>query len=280
MTHMLVLMALFCLSCATAHPPVYTPAIAERQVPSNTYLRGFQQASDLFPRTLIQDRCSDKQKETLRTAWKGAKKLAEAQTSTVTGYDYDAVHRAWFGDDWNVKGDPEVERRTQIITDNMARLTKLFRGEVGDHDNFVFWCEDKYGNCEGEAWAASFEHTLEHGALYQSTVFCPEFFEEEDVLEEDVEMFGGHPDDETRIDHFQDTTAVTMLHEIYHYQFVVSDNPTLDIAEYGAGFDYQLAREKGTEETYLNANSYAMDALVIYLQQTFQSSTPALPPGY
>jgi hypothetical protein len=276
MTPILVLLVLFWLSSATVHPSVYTPTIAERQVRPTTTYAGYQLSSDFFPGTLIQDQCSDKQKETLKTAWKGAKKLAEAQTSIVSGYDYDAVHRAWFGDDWNVKGDPEVEARTKTITDNMARLAKLFRGEVEDHENFVFWCEDKRGDCDGDTWAASFFNTMEQGTRhYQSTAFCPIFFEE-DILEEFVEMFGGHPDKETRIDLYEETTAVTMLHEIYHYNFVVSNNPILDITT-NAEDNYRLAREKGTKETYLNADSYAIDALVIYLQQRFKSSTPALP---
>jgi hypothetical protein len=78
------------------------------------------------------------------------------------------------------------------------------------------------------------------------------------------------------IENFQGTTAMTMFHEVYHYKDLVSRPRTDDFA-YHATETYNLAKQEGTRVAYVNAESYAFDALAIYLQQRFNTKYPPAP---
>jgi hypothetical protein len=96
-------------------------------------------------------------------------------------------------------------------------------------------------------------------------------------LEELIEKYKDKPNENIMLEHFDMTGALTLLHETYHFAVVDLRDPATTDYESTAEDCWFLARDVGTIKTYANAESYALDAFVIYLQQTFKSSNIALP---
>ncbi|EPE35588.1 Metalloproteases (zincins), catalytic [Glarea lozoyensis ATCC 20868] len=281
---MLALLILFWLNFATAKPSLLAPTIEQWQVgePDKEPVS----VSGLFPNTFMDPTCSEEQKSKITSAWNGAKKLIEAQTSFDSSHD-SVPHKTFFGFDWNVKGDTEAEYRTTKIVENNERAGKLFKGEVPDNEQFNFYCKDIEDNCDESETAAISWYKKKAGnqGFIQTTVFCPDFFDEVDNLEELIEQYKDKPDEQVKLELFEMTDAITFLHETYHYRVVHLNKPAiLDYDSKAGDYDtgssednWYLARDKGTIETSVNADSYVFVALVIYLQQTFKTSNIALP---
>ena len=72
--------------------------------------------------------------------------------------------------------------------------------------------------------------------------------------------------------------ARIVLHESYHWASTVSDPPCRDL-EYKPKDVCDLAREQGTEQARLNAESFAQAALAIYIMDTWHHANPPTPGG-
>jgi hypothetical protein len=67
--------------------------------------RGEVNAQGQISRQFVEKKCiGNGRKEKIIDAWKGARTLADAQTNTVPGYDYNIPHTQWLGKDWNSDG--------------------------------------------------------------------------------------------------------------------------------------------------------------------------------
>ncbi|EPE30868.1 Metalloproteases (zincins), catalytic [Glarea lozoyensis ATCC 20868] len=222
---LLVFLALTWLALVVAGPSSYEPRIIrqlqprkpepEPAYPPTLETLRLSPIAGVFPRTFIDPTRTAEQKSKLTTAWNDAKLLVEAQTNVINGFDYDTPYRNWLGKDWNAKGGSNLEYQSKVIADKLDRLAELFRGEVENNDEFIWWCKDWGGN-----------YNLE------------------------------------------DDAGVIMLHDIYHYHAVSKGSLT--------ALDYILtARDcfgSKTEHAYVNAESYTLCTLAIYLQQTFQTA--------
>lgn len=78
------------------------------------------------------------------------------------------------------------------------------------------------------------------------------------------------------MENFYLTRGQIMFHEIWHYKTLVSSPRTGDYA-YKAQGTWDLAKNKGTSWSYVNADSYALDAVAIYVQQYYKSSMSPVP---
>jgi len=67
-----------------------------------------------------------------------------------------------------------------------------------------------------------------------------------------------------------------MYHELWHYKDLVT-KPRAGDYGYKPQGTWELARDKGTNYAYVNADSYAYDAVAIYVQQHFKSSMSPVP---
>jgi hypothetical protein len=76
----------------------------------------------VFPRTFLDVNCGEEKDETLRGAWGTAKKMAEAQTTTVSGFEYDTIHKTWLGDDYAAEGTPLIDFRSKAIALNFLKM--------------------------------------------------------------------------------------------------------------------------------------------------------------
>ncbi|EPE31553.1 Metalloproteases (zincins), catalytic [Glarea lozoyensis ATCC 20868] len=271
----LVLLISIWFGCAVAHKSPYKPTIRPRQTPQPE-AQMWEFVKGGFSRKFVESKCTDEQKERLKSAWEDAKLIIEAQTNIIAGYDYDLVHRTWMGDDWDARDTPEKEGWGKIIEDNFARIAGLFRGEYGKSEEF-FWrytpepdddlCDD------GKMYANNYYNLDFHlsGNHMHTITFCPPYWS----LETIGEQIARHKDDEMgqmNMVNFVATTSHIMLHEIYHIKLATQPQ-TIDYAiEYHEALD--LARTYGMEFTHVNSDSYTHDAVAIYLQQTFKSSKP------
>jgi hypothetical protein len=58
-------------------------------------------AENEISRSFIEKDCDPEDKQKILDAWQGARKLANALTGSVSGYDYNIPHTQWLGKDWN-----------------------------------------------------------------------------------------------------------------------------------------------------------------------------------
>lgn len=80
------------------------------------------------------------------------------------------------------------------------------------------------------------------------------------------------------MENFETNRGQVMLHEVYHYT-VVSNPRTGDYA-YKAKNTWDLAKNSGTWYAFVNADSYALDAVAIYIQKHFKTKEPPIPAKY
>ena len=80
------------------------------------------------------------------------------------------------------------------------------------------------------------------------------------------------------MENFQLSHAEIMLHEIYHYHVLVTSPRAKDYA-YQAQSVWDQAKDpkRGTNYAYVNADSYALDAVAIYVQQYYKRSMSPIP---
>ncbi|EPE25506.1 Metalloproteases (zincins), catalytic [Glarea lozoyensis ATCC 20868] len=275
----LALLTWIWLSFAVVHSIPYAYAIEERQ----TWV-WFDRYHRAFPNLKIDGHCDNTQVLILQRAWEESKLLAKAQTGNVSGYDYDLVHKTWLGQDWNRTGKPllayYINHRTRSIAKNFEQLKRLYDGIIAGTQWIYWWCHDPGAHCQAnkkdystiaESWIDKSSGIRE---IYH-TVWCPLFFEQE-TLENQITRTKNNIADQVILDNFELNSAVTMYHETFHYDNLVG-YPSIKDTVFYADQCYQLAKVIGTEKAYVNADSYTVDALAIYIQQKFQLSSPPLP---
>ncbi|EPE28892.1 Metalloproteases (zincins), catalytic [Glarea lozoyensis ATCC 20868] len=248
----------------------------------------FELLKTTFPHTYAHRGCTDQQKRNLEVAANDAWLLAKAQTVPVEGYDYNLPHSQWLGDDWNKQGDETLDKQSSYIAGNFQNMARLVSGNLEKDQKLRFWCFPRWKNddtCDkAKVYAKSWFWYPEDEDLaikIHHTVFCDRFFWQPG-LQSTVDRLKTKPmRDQLIIDNAVGVSAVTMLHEIYHYRDMIVYPSTTDYA-YGALKCHELATKAGggTELAYRNAESYAIDALAIYLQQTLQLGFPPISRKY
>ena len=80
------------------------------------------------------------------------------------------------------------------------------------------------------------------------------------------------------MENFHLNRGQVMFHETWHYKLLVSDPRAEDYA-YQAQPVWDMAKDpkKGTNWAYVNADSYALDGVAIYVQQYYKSSMSPVP---
>ncbi|EPE33152.1 Metalloproteases (zincins), catalytic [Glarea lozoyensis ATCC 20868] len=222
----------------------YITTIETRQDP------GFRLFMDGYTSIYIDPECNDVQEGVFHDAWEDAKLLSKAQFGNVDGHGDDKPHKMWLGDSWNKRGsryNAVTNERTGDIYKNIWSMKSLFDNQgTEENERIYWWCQDIRNECN--------EANI-YGGYFKTTENIPQ------------------PDGP---ENFQYNTAMTVLHEAYHYQNLVCD-PPIDDHAWGAIDCYNLAHTYGTKKAYLNADSYALDALAVYLQQTFNTEVPPAP---
>ncbi|EPE31040.1 Metalloproteases (zincins), catalytic [Glarea lozoyensis ATCC 20868] len=294
-----LLVLFICLGFSVTHPSSHKTTIEQRQVPDAepspapvvfmdepdiqnlNYIDPssglpFPPLKYVFPSTYLDPECTGAEELILKHAWRVARDIVAAQTTTFRDYNYDFPHSCWLGDDWNSAGD-----HSKYIADSFKLIQRLFGGLMKDK-NIIVWrcsessnpsliCRTGIDGTQLETTATTKYHVGRQGRGYwvQTTLFCPRFFQYE-TLKQQVERYKDEKEGQLRIANFEYRTAKTMLHETWHYG-VVSD--AIDYV-YGSQACYKLARSNGAQITSLNADSLAYDGLAIYLHRKFKSIHP------
>ncbi|KAI9764588.1 MAG: hypothetical protein M1840_008317 [Geoglossum simile] len=229
-----------------------------------------------IPRKFIEEKCDNDKKSKITEAWKEAKLLADAQTILHAGYRYDIPHTQWLGKDWNSESSwiPWRWNFRQLIQDNFSRLRKLYSNDAPAHE-FIYWYCYDYGNqCSEGVQAYSWDHS---GWIWSNhyIVFCNPFYNRQ-TLGEQVNKHAGDQRQQKIMENFHISRGGIMFHETWHFKDLVSSPRTSDYA-YQAQPTWDLAKNKGTNWAYVNADSYALDAVAIYVQQHYKSSMSPVP---
>jgi hypothetical protein len=136
--------------------------------------------------------------------------------------------------------------------------------------------QDKNGNpTDNTAYAFN-----DIGLIWQAhyVVFCPQFFSNQlTSLATKVLTAQGDIYMQETIDYWRPIRARTMFHETYHWEYTVSEPLAIDYAyDPQAIVDLAISDE---EEAAENAESFALAAMAIYLQKTFNLPEPPKPKG-
>jgi hypothetical protein len=107
------------------------------------------------------------------------------------------------------------------------------------------------------------------------TVFCKPFYDRM-TLGEQIDKYANDKHEQKVMENFHLNRGQIMFHETRHYKNLVSSPRTDDYA-YQAQPVWDLAKYKGTNWAYVNADSYALDAVAIYVQQHYKSSMSPVP---
>lgn len=229
-----------------------------------------------IPRKLIEAKCDAGKKSKITSSWAEANLLAKAQTSFVLGYEYNILHTQWLGPDWNSESSwiPWKYDYRKLIGDNFERLAKLYGNNAPKHDYIYWYCYDHGNTCTEGVQAYSWDST---GAFWSNhyTVFCDPFYDRP-TLGDLMTTYANNQNEQKVIENFQLSRGHMMFHETWHYKTLVSSPRTEDYA-YQAQSAWDLAKNKGTSWTYVNVDSYALDAMVIYVQQYYKCSMSPVP---
>ncbi|KAH7383540.1 hypothetical protein BKA64DRAFT_160898 [Cadophora sp. MPI-SDFR-AT-0126] len=208
-------------------------------------------------------------------AWDEAKKLALAQTTARLDYDFGKVHTQWLGKDWDGWGYFYDYKR--IIADNLNNLRKVFSTNSFPSHEYIYWyCYDYANKCDPGTVAYSWS-SFYIGWRNHYTAFCP-IFESIWTLDDAIRNAESSYHRQRIMENFETNRGQVMLHEVYHYT-VVSNPRTGDYA-YRADASWNISRDGGTWWAFENADSYALDAVAIYVQQHFSQSEPPIPQRY
>jgi hypothetical protein len=96
------------------------------------------------------------------------------------------------------------------------------------------------------------------------------------TLADQMSKYANNPYEQKVMENFHLNRGQIMFHETWHYKNLVSSPRTSDYA-YQAQPVWDLAKDKGTNWAYVNADSYALDAVAIYVQQYYKSSMSPVP---
>lgn len=182
----------------------------------------------------------------------------------------------------------------------MLYSTDAYPGSV-----FIYWyCYDHSGQCD----PGTFAYTWNGGWLWWTnhyTVFCS-IFQSLFTLEDTIRNAQGDTDKPQIMEEFQTSKGQVMLHETYHYKGCKTRSIPYDITKllnewvlmaytlttrsttavvdpmtddycYRATGCWDLAKDKNTEYTLYTADSFALDAIAIYVQQTLSRAEPPIP---
>jgi hypothetical protein len=229
-----------------------------------------------IPRHFIETKCDAGKKLKITNAWAEAKQLADAQTTYKLGYNYDIPHTQWLGKDWNSKSSwiPWKYDYRKLIGDNFERLRGVF-GSHAPSGEYVYWyCYDYSRQCTQGVQAYSWDSS---GFFWSNhyTVFCPPFYDRHTMADLMVK-YNNDQNEQKVMENFHMSRGQIMFHEVWHYKNLVSSPRTGDYA-YQAQAVWDLAKEQGTGWAYVNADSYALDAVSIYVQQYYKSSMSPVP---
>ncbi|KAK4696662.1 hypothetical protein P7C71_g1303, partial [Lecanoromycetidae sp. Uapishka_2] len=233
-----------------------------------------------IPRKFIDKKCTLDQKQKITAAWEEAKLLAQAQTTYKLLYQYNIPHTRWLGKDWNSQGSyipwrydfRKLIGASAFCLDNLTRLAKLYSDRSFPAHEFIYWyCYDDNNVCNDFTQAVSWDSI---GTFWSNhyTVFCPNFYGRA-TLATKMDEYANNLPEQKVMENFQLNRGHIMLHETYHYKDLVSQPRIEDYDDgYQAQSAWDLAKNKGTNFAYLNADSYAFDALAIYIQQYYEST--------
>jgi hypothetical protein len=202
-----LLVSCICLGFGVTHPSSHKRTIEQRQVPDTkpgpapvifvdepdiqdgkyTDLTGGPPFPPLEGMCSQDPACTSVQKSNLTDAWNDAKAIVEAQSTFVSGYDYNFAHTTWIGNDWNATGDRKINFRTKNIAANFLRIARLFGGKLGEKELIVWRCSDDADLlllCGSEdddpletmAMTKYYNGREGRGYRVQTTLFCPDFF--------------------------------------------------------------------------------------------------------
>jgi len=161
-----------------------------------------------------------------------------------------------------------------LLLENFGRLQKVFSNDPPSGEYIYWYCYD-YGNeCSPGTVAYSWSSIY---FLWRNhyTVFCPGLAPKIESLATQINRAAGSVDAQRVMENFQTNAGEVMFHEIWHYT-MVSQPRTEDYA-YRAQDTWDLAKNRGTDYAYVNADSYALDAVAIYVQQHFSNSMSPIP---
>jgi hypothetical protein len=230
-----------------------------------------------IPRKFIETQCDDERKFKITDAWDEANLLAQAQTTFKLGYEYNIPHTQWLGENWNDESSwiPWRYDYRKLIGDNFRRLNQLFSDNAQPKEYIYWYCFDWGNHCGPLVQAYSWDS---NGLFWSNhyTVFCPPFFNERKTLAKQILDNEGEIHKQKVMEYFQLNRGQIMFHEIWHYGRLVSSPRTTDY-RYQAQASWELARDDGTAYAYVNADSYALDAVAIYVQQHYKSSMSPVP---
>jgi hypothetical protein len=145
-------------------------------------------------------------------------------------------------------------------------------GDDAPKSDYLFWsCKDLRNACTVDLTGATTAYTWSDPGWFWSnhyTVFCGPFFGLPSVSTL-ITRYQGQPHAQKVMDFFEDSRGGTIYHEIFHTTMIT--NPLAVDLSYGAKECWKLAKEEGTKDATINADSYHLDAMAIYVQQTYKS---------
>ncbi|EPE24911.1 hypothetical protein GLAREA_11492 [Glarea lozoyensis ATCC 20868] len=270
----------------------------ERDPPDERNDKGWPLLSDFIPNIFVDPKCSSEQKFTLSAAWADAKNLSIAQSTAIEDYDFEIPHVAWLGLGWdgaaldNTNDDAKErairKQRKHYIELNIVNNGRLYEGKRYE-PHVIYWtCEDVEKKCEPNQISGKTHNDEEGVSAYpncHTTIWCPGFFGLE-LLEEQIQRYRGDELAMSLIDNFAINAGTVKFHEVYKYEWLVSF-PALKPDDFIQGNDragkvWNFARTEapgggGTKYAYITADSYVMDALAIFVYQSYGTEYPPIP---
>lgn len=233
-------------------------------------------------RHFIEKNCTREKRANIIEAWGSAKKMAKAQTEFRPSYDDNTPHTQWLGRDWNSEPSwiPWKWNYRKLIGDNLRRVEQLFSDDAPTGHQIYWYCYDYGDACHDDkhgvgpaaySWDRQGDDTFNH-----FTVFCDDFHSLLEKTIDKLRRWEDAPPHQKIMQRFQGGRGSVMLHEIYHYKHLASNPRTKDFAYYSQAC-WDLAKNQGTSTAFVNADSYALDALAIYVQQYYKSSMAPVP---
>lgn len=163
-----------------------------------------------------------------------------------------------------------------MLLDNWGRLSAMFSRNAPKNDYLYFYCTDWKNICPSgaAAYATSYiGHVLWWNNHY--ITFCPKWFKMKSLATV-METFKNDEYRQQVMENFQTTSGGVLFHEIWHLKNLVSIPQTADHA-YWAQPVWDLAKNRGTWWATENADSYHLDAMAIYVQQSYETSVRSCP---
>jgi hypothetical protein len=263
--------------------------------PDERNAKGWPLLSDDIPLVFVDPKCSNEQRYTLFSAWQDAKNLSVAQSTPKEDYNFDIPHKDWLGPEWdgeawhhsnNDAGESMVRKMRKVrIYWNIYRNGVFYKGRR-QQPHVIYWtCEDVEKKCEPHQISGKTYNDYEGVNAYKNrhtTIWCPDFFNLE-LLEDQIQRHRGDERAMSLIDNFAINAGTVMFHEIYKYESQIS-YPGCKPKGFIQGDDraekiWKIARLSGggTKTAYITADCYVMDAVAIFVQQSYGTGHPPIP---